>query len=141
MKNLTLILAFVFFPAFLSAQSLSVVYQPVDMGIGLRYDNNLLYASVSHGSYKVADLLSIKNHEKVAIGFKILIDKVDYQTKTFITGGISAHRYSGIENVPCKALFPLSCELGCGAKIRWSTSGFTFDFLKGEDSVFFGLNF
>lgn len=130
----------------LQAQNtISIIHHPTDMGFGLRYDKQIknygFYISASRGVYKLSDKLK-SNHLKLVAGVvKYFPDAYYTDVNSLYSIGISYNRYGNSMNLPDKVFRPLSIDLGVGVRIKKITTGFCFDFLKGEGSVNFGINF
>lgn len=143
-----LILLFLLITGSLQAQNtVSILYHPTDMGIGLRYDrqikNSGLYVAMSKGNYRVSKTEIINNHIKAGSGYlKYLKSEYNEFTDTYFSAGVSYHYYSNrlIEQSQ-KGYYPLSVDLGCGVKFKHTMIGLCFDFLKWEGGVNFGINF
>jgi hypothetical protein len=123
-----------------SAQNVvSVTYQPIDNGFGLRYDRIFndfgLYTSLSKGNYKTLDLF-IKDHYKVCLGSTMTIEKC------FLSLGLSYNHY-GEHSEPINHVIitPVSYEVGAGAILNRLMVAFRIDPVKWESNIDIGLRF
>jgi hypothetical protein len=143
-----LIFIFLLISGSLQAQNtISVVYHPTDMGLGLRYDRQIqssgLYIAMSKGNYRISESEKINNHIKAVVGYvKYMESQYDDFTKVYFSGGVSYHHYGERTiDLPDKVYYPVSIDLGCGVKFKRTMIGFCFDFIKWEGGVNFGINF
>jgi len=148
MKKLILISLLIALLGSLQAQNtLSVLSYPSDRGLGLRYDrqiqNSGLYIAMSKGNYRVNEIERINNHIKTAIGYvRYMKSYYDDFTRTYFSAGMSYHYYSNrIADLLNRVYYPVSFDLGCGAKFKNTMIGFCFDFIKREGGINFGVNF
>ena len=115
---------------------ISATFQPTDLGYGIRYDRLFkdfgLYSGLTRGEYRV-DEFYIKDHYKVAFGVTTPIDD------SYLSIGLSCHKYGAIYGDFCKALSPVSFEVGAGVFLGRFNVAFRMDFLKGEGCVDFGI--
>ena len=121
-----------------SGQGVSLSFQPVDIGLGVRYDhlfkNFGLYTSVSKGSYKVDDNIYIKDHYKISGGIEVPTEN------GFISGGISYHKYGERKGDIRQMIFnPVSIEFGGGVFIGRFVCSIRMDFVKWEPTIDIGF--
>jgi len=150
MKTLLLLLLL---PLSLSAQfktnTLYATLQPIDMGLGLRYDKQLsakygAYTSLAHGNYRFGRGYEIPHHVRAVIG--ALRYERQYTVDYFIWGAGLCFSRTGEGNVivmdmPARTMFPVSFELVAGALAgRWAI-GFRYDPLKNESAMDLGIRF
>jgi hypothetical protein len=76
-------------------------------------------------------------HSKIALG------GIHYVQNTFISAGLCLHSYNNESPQEFKRIvtYPLSCELGAGTSFKWFAIAFSFDFIKNESSLYFGIRF
>ena len=139
-----LLLSFVF--ADLSAQNtISFVFQPTDLGLGIRYDRQInpindLYFSISYGNYKLGNESSVKDHIKISSGLTFKINETSY-----LSIAPSYHFYGKQTEIftplPEAVIFPYSIDFGCGVYLNKFRIGFCFDFFKWESSINLGIWF
>lgn len=131
MKKIVYLLFFI--SCNISAQNvISVSFQPIDMGMGLRYDREFrnfgLYISQAKGDFR-ADEIYLNDHIKTSLGVTLPLSDGN------ISLGVSHHLY-GKNNIEDKrVLCPYSFEFGGSSRIGRINTGVRFDFIKGE-SVF-----
>jgi len=127
MKTLLLLLLL---PLSLSAQfktnTLYATLQPIDMGLGLRYDKQLsakygAYGSLAHGNYRFGRGYEIPHHVRAVVG--ALRYEKQYAVDYFIWGAGLCLSRTGEGNVivmdmPARTMFPVSFELVAGALAR-----------------------
>lgn len=138
MKRKLLIICFIIASFSLYAQSyISLSYQPVDLGIGLRFDRIFervgFYVSQSKGNYKF-DNCFVNDHYKTSAGgmFKI--------SNGFVSAGLSYNKYGEYKGYIIKnALKPISFDIGAGVRMQKLIFAIRFDPLKGESSIDFGI--
>jgi hypothetical protein len=136
-------------PSVLSAQTntISIVLQPVDLGIGLRYDKKIdnlgLYVSASYGNYSIDENTGIRNHIKSVIGaLKYLPGKFNGHPLGYLSAGVSYSYYGNIQGYFSeRTLQPVSMEFGCGVRFKKAMTGFSYDPIKNESTLAFGINF
>ena len=147
----SLIILFLFFSGLCAAQRHNTIYgifTPNDLGYGLRYDYTFLdegiYVSVSHGAYTFPEG-KIRSHTKVSIGVTQLSNPIilsdDY---VFLSGGLVYNDYRGVTHTPkfdTNILTRVSMEIGAGWVYRWFSIAFTFDFVKIDSGIYFGVKF
>lgn len=128
-----------------------LVFQPTDMGIGLRYDRMFSpqwgsYIAITHGEYELETGEKIDNHFKVVSGVLIYIKPIFKYYRPYLGVGLSYNGYSGLHNIPPtfppNALTNWSFELSCNAKIsnNWNF-GIRMDPIKWETSIDLGFSF
>lgn len=137
MKKLIFILFL--FCSVVSAQNVvSVSFQPIDIGIGVRYDRLLphcgLYGSVGYGNYRLGDFY-LKDHYRLSGGATVPFDD------GFISGGINYHLYGESFGIDYKAFEPVSFDVGGGVFIGKVMVAMRFDMMKGEGVVDIGFMF
>jgi hypothetical protein len=138
--------------------ALYVTFQPIDLGIGIRYDRHInhdmgLYSSLSWGNYKSMQLQDfsnqsfyIKNHYKVAFGMMLYLENkiLLYENNIYFSLGVSYHIYGEHEGVMCNentVFLPLSYEVGVGTKFKRMNISVRYDMIKHESSFDIGFNF
>lgn len=137
------------------SNTLSLAFQPEDLGYGIRYDKRLgndprriwsrlgAYSAISRGRYKFKEIYSIKNHFKIAIGGEYYLKENPFEdSRGFINLGASYHYHGERESIPGiineKIFRPLSADFGGGLEIKDKRVTITFDFFRGEGTVHFG---
>lgn len=134
MKNKILILFLFLICTFLQAQNtISLILQPIDLGLGLRYDHQIrdisIYTSVSKGHYK-----DVK-HIKTSLGVSHCL-----KTGPYISIAATYHNYTNKSDVlPEKVYNPISFDFGSGFKFKRVMIGFIYDPLKREGGLNFGI--
>jgi len=138
----------------LSAQNkaIYVAFQPVDLGMGIRYDQYFkpigLYGSLSYGNYYLYRMNGLKDHIKLTGGIMIPFGKKTTSTLDdfHITIGLNRHwvnhsnASSIVRNTPI--LKPWSFELGVSTPIfKKFTMAFRTDILRWEPCIDVGLIF
>jgi len=128
-----------------------LVLQPVDYGIGIRYDRMFnpfwgSYIALSHGNYKLETGEIIKNHYKVVSGVLLYLRPSHRFYQTYLGVGLSYNEYSGLYNIPPTApnsmLDQWSFELSCHARLaRKFNIGVRVDPIKWDSSIDFGISF
>jgi len=128
-----------------------VVLQPVDYGIGLRYDRmfNPLwgsYISLTHGKFELETGEIIDHHYKVVSGVLFYLRPSDRFYWSYIGLGLSFNGYEGLHNIPYtfppQALDVWSFEISCNARLTNKFNvGVRIDPLKWESSVDLGFSF
>jgi len=149
----TLLLLLLFLPSVCMAQfktnTLYGTLQPIDMGLGLRYDKQLsdkygAYTSLAHGNYRFGRGYEIPHHVRAVVG--ALRYEKQYKVDYFIWGVGACFSRTGEGNViimdmPARTMFPVSFELVVGALAgRWAI-GFRYDPLKNESAMDLGIRF
>lgn len=142
-----LILILLFMPMALFGQknTISLVYQPVDAGIGVRYDRQIktfgVYTSISHGEYWLSEYEKVKNHVKFVIGGEIFRESSYLDNVThYFSIGLSYHKYGEkTVSLPGRVYYPYSIDLGTGVQMGRFSIGFGADFLKREGTVNIGF--
>ena len=85
--------------------SISFTFQPVDLGIGLRYDhqfdNQGVYVSGAWGNYRFNNGGKINNHVKTAIGMVFYIPSIDNRKLTNIFSLGFIYNFYGEKNELC----------------------------------------
>lgn len=136
---------------FEGSNTLYLTLQPVDMGVGLRYDKKIgkfnrfgLYTSFSKGNYEFGDGIYIRNHTKTSFGGLIYLNKDFDGYRGFLSGGLSYHTYGernyNPEFINEKKLNSFSGEFGGGVVMSRFTGSLNFD-LKLDVSLNLGINF
>jgi hypothetical protein len=124
---------------------ISFVFQPTDLGIGLRYDRKInytdgLYLSGTYGNYKLDNGSAVDNHIKISLGLTVDINEISY-----LSIAPSYHFYGKqtnfFEPLPEIVKLPYSIDLGCGIKINRYKIGFCMDFFKWESAINLGICF
>lgn len=147
MKKLILITIFVFCSIFARSQNhtLYIVFQPLDLGLGLRYDlcfNKIgFYTSVSYGSYYLYKMNGLRDHIKLTAGLMIL-----YHKDFYFIGGANYHYINAfnpsIDVINSRILDHWSFELGVTSVIfKKIKIGLRTDILKWEPCIDLGLIF
>ena len=134
----------------LKNNNLYLTFQPVDFGVGIRYDRKIdnvvgAYFSASYGKYRLPADGYIKDHLRFVLGgFKYM---KPYNTSFPSLGVGLVYSYYGEQNItlpefPASALYPFSFELCMNTKC-WNrfAIGLRFDFMKNESAIDVGLNF
>lgn len=137
-------------PYYVHKNAISLVFQPTDFGVGLRYDYQIneygLYGSASWGNYRFENNGRLYNHVKTSLGIVRYVPFFrDPTMMNFFSAALNCQHY-GQENATCpslsrRTLFPLSIDIGTGMKINRINVGFCFDFVKQEGLLNFGMNF
>lgn len=144
-----LILILLFMPLALFGQknTLSIVHQPTDLGFGIRYDRQIktfgVYTSISHGTYRLSEYETIKNHIKAVIGVSKFIPSSYIDNVThYYSIGLSYHKYGEKTiDLPDKVYYPYSFDMSTGVQINKFSIGFGMDFIKREGIINCGLVF
>jgi hypothetical protein len=130
--------------------SLYLVLQPGDLGLGLRYDRRIshkwgAYSSLSKGNYKFENGDYINNHNKIALGGLFYLNKNFDGSQSFLSGGLSHHTYGerlcSPGRIDERALKPISIEFGGGINVGKIRGAIRFDFIKNEGSWDLGFSF
>lgn len=150
-KNI-LLFVFIIAGTVANAQNKNVIYvtlQPVDLGIGLRYDRHFsdvgIYATLTRGNYRLRDSY-INNHIRVSAGSLIVFNKNTPANKeSIVSCGIVYHHYGercyDPKIINEKIFRPISIELGVGANVNRFNVGIRIDILKAEGNADFGVSF
>jgi len=138
-------------PVYTQKHAISFVFQPTDLGIGLRYDNKItsnfgLYSSVSWGNYRLENRARLNNHFKFSMGVtKYIPNLEDTEIKNIFSVALTYHSYGEMNGsipwIPEKTFFPISLDLGAGIIIKRISTGILADFFKREGSVYVGRYF
>jgi|WetSurSiteA1Bulk_404760.scaffolds.fasta_scaffold03812_4 hypothetical protein len=147
--KIVLVILFILIPLTISAQrnSYYLSFQPGDLGIGLRYDHNDFYGSGSWGNYRFSSGSYIKNHIRLAAGYKLDVPKeIGFYAHNYFSLGLVYHYYGemaayGFELNKQEGLFPLSVEIGTGVRIKRVVACFRFDVIKFEGVIDVGITF
>jgi len=125
--------------------------QPVDWGIGVRYDRMFnpfwgSYISLTHGRFELETGELIEHHYKVASGVLLYFTPKDRFYQTYLGAGISFNTYNGLYNItpmfPENAIYQWSFELLCNARLSKNFNmGLRLDPIKWESSIDFGFSF
>lgn len=115
--------------------SISVAFQPCDLGIGLRFDRQPeiagFYVSLTRGNYSFGETY-IKNHIKKSFGFS-------YKN---VTLGVNHHTYGETKGTyNSRAFDPISFEIGAKTHYKRLFTAIRADLIKGEGTIDIGLNF
>jgi len=128
--------------------TLWLTHNPTDMALGLRYDRQIsdlgLYIGGSYGNYRIDAFQRIDDHVKLSAGAIRYVPGTMNRTTLLYSIGLSYHHYGNtqyFDDLNRKVLFPLSVDLGAGARIKWFNAGFTMDFIKREGGFLFGVTF
>jgi hypothetical protein len=129
--------------------TLYVSLQPVDMGVGLRYDRVItkkigVYSSIAYGNYRLPYEGYIKDHIRAVIGGLYYLKPDRYIKPSFGIGLIYSYygdRYITIADFEDSVLHPFSFELGINTKIRRFAAGVRYDPVKNESAVDIGITF
>lgn len=155
MKKLGLLVSFLFLFNINNSQihRNNIIYasfQPVDFGVGIRYDRKIdnivgSYFSASYGTYRLPAGGYIKDHLRFVLGgFHYL--KPYHNSFPSIGVGIVYSIYGEqcitIPDFPMAALNPFSFEVCFNTKC-WNrfALGLRFDFMKNESAIDLGFNF
>lgn len=123
--------------------ALYLSFQPVDLGVGLRYDHrsneNGIYASASYGNYRFEDdRYFIHDHVRLALG------GLTYKEKSFLSMGV-AWNHHGEQRLPSdfnrRALQRFTLELGAGTNLERINVAFRVDVVTWTSSIDLGFNF
>jgi hypothetical protein len=143
-----LIFLFLFIPIVLQAQNtISVTFQPTDLGLGLRYDRMIshigLYGLVSYGNYSPLRAMLKREHIKTSLGLTHYIaPRLIGHPLPFVSMAGSYHYYGAkVAEFGEKAVTHISLDLGAGVRFKRIMTGFTIDPLKWEGAFNFGINF
>jgi len=127
-----------------------ISFQPVDFGLGLRYDRKLtndvgLYTSVSYGKFRLPHGGYIKDHMRYVAGGLFYLKEYHNTRPSFGVGIIYAtygERYITMPDFPNSVFDPISFELSFNTYC-WErfAIGVRFDFLKNESALDFGWRF
>jgi hypothetical protein len=155
MKNhlriLLLFLAFMFCFIALTAQK-NTAYISLslpDRGLGFRYERNFVnepqtnsisaYIGATAGKYKVWYQRDIK-HLKIVSGVTYNIHLPNTGYTNLFCAGLSYHFYSE-KYLEQSVYFPVSFDIGTGMKFKRVSVLMTYDVLKKDASLNFGINF
>jgi hypothetical protein len=131
----------------LSAQKniISVCLQPIDLGIGLKYDRQLkhvgVYVSASDGIYHM--LRGTVHNYRIAAGLSTQLSP-SIKSNPFISLGFVYHRYFRLDqllNIEKKTWKQYSFEFGISNKIERFNIGVRYDPIRNESSIDFGYRF
>lgn len=133
MKLLILLL----FPFCLSAQVASLSYQPLDNGLGIKYDQYFgkagVYISATKGNYKLPDRF-INSHYKLSSGVNIKT------VNGYLGVGYCLHKFGATEGEFNSAAFePVSFEYSVGVVLDRVIVGVRNDFIRHELTVDIGF--
>lgn len=138
-------------PLYTQKHAISFVFQPTDLGIGLRYDNKItpnigLYSSASWGNYRLENAGRLNDHFKFSMGIVKYIPNIeDREIKNVFSAAVTYHSYGEMNEscpeIPEKTFFPISLDLGAGIIIKRISTGILADFFKREGSVYIGRYF
>jgi len=131
-----------------------LIFQPVDFGVGLRYDRIItyddklfgVYGALTHGEFELETGEKIKNHFKFVSGVLLYLDPYNENFNVYLGTGLSFNIYDGLYNIPPtfdpRALNQWSFELSCNARINnnWNL-GIRLDPIKWESSIDVGFSF
>jgi len=132
----------------LQGQTVYVLFQLADLGIGLRSDYHIrnlgLYNSISYGNWGIYKYYDLKNHIKLTAG--ILIPLKDYNGCKFnFTVGVNYHLLSSaITNdspLDPRIFNSWSFELGLAVKINHFAICVATDILRWEPEIGIGIKF
>ena len=119
--------------------AISVLYTPMDRGVGLRVDKQIedygLYSSVSYGNYKYAEAF-VNDH------FRLTAGAVKYLDYSYVGAGISYNSYGDYQflgKIIDRALIPVSLELCSGVRIGNMIFGLAVDLLKYDIGINIGI--
>lgn len=128
-------------------RSYYVSFQPGDLGVGLRYDQRDIYGSAAWGNYRFPSGSYIKNHVRLAGGYKIDAAKeIGSSVINHFSAGLVFHHYGtkdyyGFELNEQEALFPFSVEVGTGIRLNRIVGAVRFDVVKFEGVIDIGITF
>ena len=117
-----------------------IALQPVDFGVGVRVDHNMIYGSLTYGNGNVYRKNDLSNHVKATLG--VLIPLKDYNGwKYDLTAGINYHTFNFISKdyLNPKIFNPWSFELGLTIKMKRFAIGMRTDILRWEPCVDIGI--
>lgn len=135
MKKIVLLLFLLITVSSQAQNTIYLILQPCDMGLGLRYDREWNgiggYVSLAKGEYKLGENY-IKNHNRVTAGFLY---------KNFSLGVVYNEYGEYVGTYPDRLFDPLSFELGGKAYLKHFAFALRFDFMKCEGSWDIGIKF
>jgi hypothetical protein len=124
--------------------------QPVDLGVGIRYDRYLknfgTYSSISKGNYWFdRDHTNyIRDHIKITVGVSIYLPEYREAISDF-TIGVNYHLWNNVNtnnvNINQNIFNPWSLELGVTNKVKRLAIGLRTDILRWEPCLDIGYNF
>lgn len=131
--------------------TLYFVYQPVDFGMGIRYDRMFnpkwgSYVALTYGKFKLPTGAVIDDHYKLVSGVLIYLVPTHRFYQTYLGVGVSYNSYQGLYNLPPDfpevALGQWSFELSCHARLSNKFNiGVRVDPVKWETALDFGFSF
>lgn len=119
----------------LKAQSIFLSFQPDDLGYGIGYRTEKVYASISHGEYRLNE--GYMEHSKITLGG---VQKIE---QSFVTLGLALHSYNKQSPQEFQRIvtYPLSLELGAGSYLDRLSIAFRYDIIKNTSSIDIGIKF
>lgn len=118
-----------------------VIFQPCDLGIGVRvdqqYENTGFYAAGSKGNYRFDDGY-LKDHIKLSLGIIGYVESWD----SFFTVALNQHAYGDYKfpgEIPLNTLSRYSLDVGVGVRLKRLAVIISFDPIKVEGTVGFGI--
>jgi hypothetical protein len=150
MKTILIIIFLTSGICYAQKNALYVTFQPVDFGVGLRYDRKItedvgIYASGSYGKFRLPHGGYIKDHMRAVAGGLFYLKPYNNSRPSFGVGLIYSYygeRYITMPDFPDKAFDPISFELSFTTYCyRRFAIGIRFDFLKNESALDFGIRF
>ena len=144
MKNLLYILVFCSL-ASQAQNNVSISYQFIDAGFGLKYERIIkhvgIYAGAAKGSYRFPD--SKIRHEKAIIGVSYSFNE-PLKSNGFFSAGAVFHRFG--EDTTDNRLDPhtfdkTSFEVGFGNRWKYVSAGVRIDIMKREAALDIGFIF
>ena len=148
MKKLIFILLMIQFVLQGQLNAIYLSLQPIDLGVGLRYDrvikNIALYSSISYGKYRLPEGGYIRDHVRGVVGVLKVCEPVRHNGTAFFYGGGFVYSHYGERNItiPLSPLRPVSFE--CAVSLRTLhdfTAVMRYDFFKRESALDFGYSF
>lgn len=127
--------------------TLYLVYQPIDMGIGVRYDRMFTpkwgsYIAFSYGEYRNDKGLLTQSNYKAVSGVLLYFNPLCDIINPYIGVGLNFNGYNMIDNLPANNLYMWSFELSANARIsnNWNI-GVRCDPIEKVTSLDIGFSF
>jgi hypothetical protein len=138
----------------LNPNTVYLIFQPGDLGLGMRYDRRFnkklyqfgAYSSASRGEYRLGEGCYVKNHLKLGLGGIFYPENPSFKDSNGFFGfGISYHDYGEKADpwkiIDNKGLKPLSIDFSAGVRFEKFNFFINVDPLKREGSIGAGLSF
>lgn len=102
-----------------------------------------VYGSSSYGNYSIDKNTGIRNHIKSVIGVLMYLPgKFSGHPLGYLSAGVSYNYYGTTHGYFSeRTLQPVAIEFGCGVRFKKAMTGFSYDPIKNESTLAFGINF